>query len=102
VHLVQVLLPVVDNDGRQFGDEMFADVRRELTSRFGGVTAYVRSPATGLWCRDDGAIDRDEMVMIEVMVDHLDATWWAEYRGQLERRFRQETIVARAIAITSL
>jgi hypothetical protein len=97
-----MLLPVFDSEGRQFADAMYADVRRELTGRFGGVTAYVRSPATGLWKRDDGTIDRDQMVMVEVMVDELDAEWWAAYRVQLERRFQQDAIVARALSISPL
>jgi hypothetical protein len=102
MHLVQILLPVYDNDGRRFGDERFSEIRRELTGRFGGVTADLRSPATGLWQRDDGTIDRDQMVMVEVMVDRLDRSWWAGYRAQLERTFQQDAIVARAIVVESL
>jgi hypothetical protein len=101
-HVVQLLLPLYDNDGRSIDEAHFAEIRRELTGRFGGVTAYVRSPATGLWKRDDGRVDHDEMLMFEVMVDVLDTEWWATYRAELERRFRQETIVARAIAIQPL
>ena len=52
--------------------------------------------------RDDGTIDRDQMVMVEVMVDELDAEWWAAYRVQLERRFQQDAIVARALSISPL
>ena len=99
---MQILLPVFDNTGRRFHDERFADVRRELTEHFGGVTAYLRSPAAGLWQRDDGSVDRDEMVMIEVMTDSLDPVWWDEYRRSIEHRFAQEAIVVRAIAIRML
>jgi hypothetical protein len=101
-YLVQVLLPLYDNDGHRFDEAQFADVRRDLTGRFGGVTAYIRSPATGLWKRDDGTVDRDEMLMFEVMVEALDPDWWAGYRESLERRFKQESIVARAVAIQAL
>lgn len=102
MHLVQILLPVFDNTGRRFDDDRFGEIRRELTGRFGGVTAYLRSPAAGLWQRDDGSVDRDEMVMIEVMVEHLDPEWWADYRSQLETRFQQESVVVRSLGIRML
>src|SRR4029078_11332648 len=43
MHLVQLLLPLYDNDGHRFDETAFAAVRQELTRRFGGVTAYMRS-----------------------------------------------------------
>ena len=51
-YLVQVLLPTHRRNGASVAAEEFARVRVELTERFGGVTAYSRSPATGLWKRD--------------------------------------------------
>src|SRR5687768_4274806 len=39
MHLIQILLPVYDNDGKSFPASRYADVRRELTERFGGLTA---------------------------------------------------------------
>jgi hypothetical protein len=102
VHLVQILLPVFDANGVRSGDEQFVAVRRELTGRFGGVTAYLRSPASGLWVRDDGAVDRDDVVMVEVMVERIDRAWWRDYRKSLEQAFRQDVIVVRAFAIETL
>jgi hypothetical protein len=102
VFLVQLLLPVYDNDGVAVAENEFTTVRRELTERFGGVTAYVRSPAAGLWKRGDGKVDRDDVVMVEVMAASLDRTWWGQYRELLEQRFRQETIVLRSIVVESL
>jgi hypothetical protein len=99
MHLVQLLLPLYDNDGRRFDETLFAAVRQELTRRFGGVTAYMRSPATGVWKKETGAVDRDEVVTVEVMVDRLDREWWREYCRQLAALFRQESLVVRAIAI---
>lgn len=93
--LVQWLLPLADNRGQRFAQAMFAEVRRELTERFGGVTAYPRSPAVGLW--DDGdAVQRDELVLFEVLVEDYDRHWWAGYRRELCRRFGQEDILVRA------
>ena len=98
-HLVQLLLPIHARDGTALPNEMFARVRTELTERFGGVTAYSRSPATGLWKRDDEAIERDQVIMVEVVVDVFDRDWWRAYREQLEVRFGQEEVLARVLAM---
>jgi hypothetical protein len=97
--LIQLLLPTRRQDGTPLPNEEFARVRAELTERFGGVTAYTRSPATGLWKRDDEAIERDQVIMVEVVVEDFDRQWWAAYRAQLETRFGQEEVHARAIAM---
>jgi hypothetical protein len=98
-HLVQVLLPMQRQDGSSVAAEEFARVRVELTERFGGVTAYTRSPATGLWKKPDDAIERDQVIMVEVVVDQFDRGWWQTYRQELAARFGQEEIHARALAI---
>ncbi len=98
-HLVQVLLPTHRRNGAPVASEEFARVRVELTERFGGVTAYSRSPATGLWKRDDEEVERDQVIMIEVVVEVFDREWWAGYREQLETRFGQEEVHARALAM---
>jgi len=96
---VQIFLPLRDNEGRAFGDDTFGVTRRELLERFGGVTAYQRAPAQGLWKTEEGEVARDEVVVFEVMVDDgLDRGWWAGYRKTLQRRFRQDVILIRAIA----
>jgi hypothetical protein len=41
--LVEFLLPVADNDGARIPKNEFDRVRRELTERFGGVTAFMRA-----------------------------------------------------------
>ncbi len=99
---MQILLPVTDNDGRRFDESLFADVRRELTQRFGGVTAYMRAPATGLWKAPTGHLDRDEVVIVEVMVPTLDRDWWTGYRDELARIFEQQELVIRTMAIEML
>jgi hypothetical protein len=98
-HLVQILLPLRMRDGTDVPADMFARVRAELTERFGGVTAYSRSPATGLWKPTATEVERDLVIMVEVVVDVFDREWWAQYRDQLEQRFGQEEVHARAIAI---
>ncbi len=100
-HLIQILLPLFDNDGHAFNEELFGKVRRELTARFGGLTAFTSAPAQGLW-NDEGETKHDEIVVFEVMADQLDADWWRAYRSALEREFRQDTIVIRAQPMTML
>lgn len=102
MHLVEVLLPVYDNDGTPFARDMFDEVRRELTDRFGGVTAFVRAPAEGLWKEEDGAVVRDDIVLFEVMTVRLDRSWWEDYRNVLRARFHQDELVVRASAVQRL
>ncbi|HEX5709593.1 MAG TPA: hypothetical protein VFX96_20105 [Pyrinomonadaceae bacterium] len=96
MHLVEILLPVYDNDGHPFPRADFDRVRAELAQRFGGVTAFSRAPAEGLWKDEEGATSRDDVVIFEVMADELDRAWWADYRETLRQRFRQDELVVRA------
>ena len=92
MHLVTLLLPIYDEE-----------VAHELTERFGGVTAYARAPAKGLWKETpEHGTTHDDIVVYEVMVEQLDAGWWGTYRRQLEAHFRQDEIVMRATAFVRL
>jgi hypothetical protein len=102
MHLVQLLVPVFDNAGVRFPRAAYDRLAQELTERFGGLTAYMRAPATGLWQEEDGATRRDEIVVYEVMVEHLDPEWWARYRRELETRFAQDEMVVRAQEVRRL
>ncbi len=100
--LVQILLPLVDNAGRRFPRRLHESVRDELLSRFGGVTAYNRAPATGLWAPEGEKgekVTEDDIVIYEVMAETLDRAWWTRYRERLQARFEQESLVIRATAI---
>ena len=101
MHLIEILLPLNDNSGRPFGAEKYAAIRQQLTERFGGLTAFTRSPAQGT-TTDGGKTVHDDIVVFEVMTEKLDRSWWRSYRRQLEREFRQDAIVARALAVTLL
>jgi hypothetical protein len=90
------LLPLYDNTGRPLAPALHQAVGAELTERFGGLTAYTRAPAQGLWKEDEVRTHRDDIVIYEVMADSLDRPWWANYRQGLERRFRQREVVIRA------
>ena len=94
--IVEMFLPLHDNDGAPFASELFASVRSQLAQRFGGVTAFTRSPAVGIWRDEEGVSRRDEIVVFEVMTGDIDVGWWQKYRSHLERTFRQDEILIRA------
>ena len=78
--LVQLLLPLYSNADEALPRTFFRQTREELVARFGGLTAYTRAPASGLWQEDDGSTVHDEIVIYEVMADSLDETWWCAHR----------------------
>lgn len=96
MYQIQLLLPLYDNQGNPLPRDLFAQVRSELVARFGGLTAYTRSPANGLWQDDTGTTVRDDLVIYEIMAKQLDAQWWHDYRRELEQRFQQDALVVRA------
>jgi hypothetical protein len=96
MHLVQILLPLYDQHAKLHERSAFDKVVHELSERFGGATLYARAPATGLWKQTAGKTERDDIVVCEVMVEALDAQWWARYRRMLEQAFGQEELVVRA------
>ena len=100
-HLITLLLPLYDNSGAPIAPALHGAVRRELAERFGGLTAFTRAPAEGVW-RDEGRTHRDEVVVLEVMAETLDRDWWSDYRRELEARFQQEAVVVRAQAFELL
>jgi len=99
--LVQILLPTSDAEGVGFPVVVFNDVRAVLTKQFGGMTFYSNAPAEGIWGSGPNA-EKDDIVIAEVMVDAVDAGWWRDYRSALERIFRQDEIVVRALPIERL
>lgn len=102
MHLIQILLPLYDNEGRAFAHETFGAIGDELVARFNGLTAFTRAPAEGRWTGADSRTARDEIIVFEVMAEKIDAQWWGDYRKSLEKRLRQESIVIRANSIRLL
>jgi len=95
MYLIQILLPLYDNDGKPFTQTEYEQVRDELAERFGGITAYVRSPAQGLWKESSTQTVHDDIVNYEVMTETFDREWWLDYREELAVRFRQEVLIMR-------
>ena len=92
--LVQIFLPLYDNNGRRFPGPLYAVERERLVKRFGGLTAHMRSPAHGLW-RNEGRTKRDDIVILEVMVRRVDRKWWTQHRHRLQKRFKQKELLVR-------
>lgn len=100
-YCIQILLPLRHGDGRPVERAELEEVKATLAERYGGVTAYLQSPAEGLW--DNGAgREADRVVVIEVMAEALDGGAWTEFQAELERRFQQEEVVVRAQTIERL
>ena len=99
--LIQLLLPT-SGATRADGRAPLAETRRELADRFSGLTAYVRSPATGLWTAPDGHTEQDDVVMVEVVTESFDRSWWRTYTATLAQRFGQERIHVRAVPVDML
>jgi len=66
MYLIQILLPVYDNEGNKFEAERYIEVRVELTKALGGSTAYSRAPAEGLG-HDAGTVKKDDIVIQKVV-----------------------------------
>jgi hypothetical protein len=101
MHLIEILLPLTDNDGKPFDDAKFAGVRKTLTKEFGGFTAFTRAPAHGVF-RDGGKVVHDDIAVLEVMTETLDRHIWKRYRAQLEGEFAQDEILIRATEVERL
>ena len=101
-HVVEILLPLTNKAGVPFGREQFDRIRAELLERFGGVTFFSRSPAEGLWAKEGDAPHRDQIVVVEVLVEQLDPQWWGSYRHRLEKVLEQEELLVRSYEVTKL
>jgi hypothetical protein len=96
MHLIQIFLPLHDNTGTRFPRNLYKGLEQELISRFTGFTAYPRMPASGLWKDAHESVERDELVIYEVLTDDLDRAWWRSLREKLEHEFKQEKILMRS------
>lgn len=101
MYLIEIFLPLADNDGHPFPDDRAA-VERQLTDRFGGLTSYPRAPASRLWEKSHARVQQDDLVVYEVLAETLDVEWWRNYRKRLEGVFRQEKLLIRSHEIQVL
>lgn len=100
MHLIEIFLPVADNQGQSFGHDVYERVKNELSGAFGGITAFTR-PGHGE-TREGGHVVRDDIIVFEIMSERLDKKWWAAYRKKLETIFKQDEILIRSSEISRL
>jgi hypothetical protein len=101
MRLVQILLPLYKESSRKIPRSTFRRAASELAKVYGGVTAYTRSPAEGLW-RRGSKIDHDAVIIYEVMLRSINKRQWAERRRRYEKAFGQKQIVVRSLAFQQL
>jgi hypothetical protein len=94
MNVVEIFLPL-DTRGRvPVKRELIEGVVGGLADRFGGATAFTRELAEGLW-KQATTIQRDRIIIVEVVVDDVDNGWWRDYRERLEAEFEQDEIMIR-------
>lgn len=95
MEIVEVFLPLDTREGEPIARDTFEQIVQDLARRFGGATAFKRAPADGLWKQGD-TIQRDRVIIFEVLVEKIDAEWWANYRQKLESDLEQDEVLIRA------
>ena len=90
-----VYLPLTDNEGRPFADELFKAVQGRLLDRFGGLTAQQRDfPLQGIW---QGAtrLYLDQVIVLTVLDFRRQGStrFIAQLKRALLREFEQLEIL---------
>jgi hypothetical protein len=88
-------LPLADNDGRAFADEVFHDVQRRLLARFRGLTALQRDfPLQGIW-QGETRLYLDEVIVMTALDfrRHGSARFIGQLKQDLLRQFDQVEIL---------
>ena len=96
MYLVEIFLPA----DPQFSSKRQA-LSRELADRFGGLTAFTRAPAKGLFTEQGKHIE-DDVVIFEIMTEVLEDGWWRDLRMRLEDDLQQDEILMRASTVNKL
>ena len=100
--LIQVFIPLYDNQGILFPKKFFNTLQSELSDRYGGLTVYQQMPATGLWKEEGEPVMKDDLVIYEVMADEVDTTYWSTFKTIWKDKFRQEELLIRSMDIDLL
>lgn len=99
--LIQIFLPITDNQGHAFSREIYTQIKETFTEKFGGVTSFSQSPAEGLWEKGE-EVQKDQILIYEVMATGIDKGWWSAYKKKLEQILKQENILIRWFDIAVL
>ncbi|MFC3199459.1 hypothetical protein ACFOET_17690 [Parapedobacter deserti] len=100
--LVQVFVPLVDNDGNRFPEEKFKDLQSALTEKFGGITVYRQMSIEGLWKETNKRTDKDMLAIFEVLADVVDTDYWEQLKARLATKFRQKDLLIRYWEVTTI
>jgi hypothetical protein len=65
------------------------------------VTSFTRTPAEGRW-KDGRKTDRDDIAVIEVMMETIEHEWWSDFRERLKQQFNQDELIIRCQQIQCL
>lgn len=101
MYVVEIFMPLETGKRQAISPHIIEGIVAGLAERFGGATAFTRSPADGLWKQEE-EIERDQIVIVEVMVSELDERWWSDYRRRLEAEFQQDEVLIRASSCRKL
>ena len=99
--LIQLFLPLADNEGMPFPRSLFSEIKNECAKKFGGVTSFSQSPAEGIWNKSDG-VQKDLIIIYEVMANEIDKEWWSHLKYELEKRMKQDQVLIRWFEINML
>jgi hypothetical protein len=95
MYVVEVFLPLDNGRGEPIPGDIIEGLVAGLADRYGGATAYGRQPASGFW-KQETTLERDRIIVVEVMVRDVDIAWWTDYRTRLEGEFEQEAVLIRS------
>ncbi len=88
-------LPLADNEGRPFADELFDAIERRLFDQFGGLTSQQRDfPLRGIW-QSQGRVYFDRVIILTVLDFRRQgsARFLAQLKQDLLRTFDQLEIL---------
>jgi hypothetical protein len=88
-------LPLTDNKGRPFADELFDALERRLLARFGGLTSQHRDfPLRGVW-QGEGRIYLDQAIILTALDFRRQGStrFVAQLKQDLLREFEQLEIL---------
>ncbi|MBO9675756.1 MAG: inorganic diphosphatase [Sphingobacteriaceae bacterium] len=93
--LIQLFLPLTKSPS---SDKKLKALEQKLIENFGGLSVYAQNPVSGSW-REKGQLEKDEMMVFEVMVAVFEEKFWKTLKTSLEKQFRQKEILIRVLDI---
>ena len=90
---VEILLPLLYNDGKPIEKSKFVNTERELAQHFGGCTTLI--PVEGLWIDDDlkEYADINSGFYVVAPLNKESIGFFEAYVKKLKKRFKQKHIL---------